>query len=119
MTPLQDVLHPAGVQAAHIAQLWWFTVAICAIVFVAILAGLFYALKHAPRSDAASAPDMGSMQRPERGVKRTVITAVTLSIIGLIVLLGASVATDRALATLPMANAVHIEVVGHQWWWQV
>jgi len=119
MTPLQDALHPAGIQAAHIAGLWWFTVAICAVVFVAILAGLFYALVRAPRGDAATPPDMASMERPERATKRTVVTAVALSIVGLLALLGASIATDRALATLPLANAVHIEVIGHQWWWQV
>ncbi|HZZ92957.1 MAG TPA: cytochrome c oxidase subunit II [Usitatibacter sp.] len=118
MNALQDVLHPAGVQAGHIAHLWWFTVALCAVVFVAILAGLSYALWRAPRADARSAPDMASMDRPESGAKRAVVTAVALSILGLLALLGASVATDRALATLPLENAVHIEVVGHQWWWQ-
>ena len=119
MNALQDALHPAGIQASHIASLWWFTVAICAVVFVAILAALFYALRRAPRADAATAPDMASMQRPESGTRRAVVAAVTVSVIGLLVLLGASVATDRALATLPLENAVHIEMVGHQWWWQV
>jgi cytochrome c oxidase subunit II len=119
MNALQDALHPAGIQASHIAALWWFTVAVCGVVFVAILAGLFYALRHAPRADAASVPDMESMDRPESGAKRVVVTAVVLSAIGLLVLLAASVVTDRALATLPLANAVHIEMVGHQWWWQV
>jgi len=119
MTALQDVLHPAGIQASHIASLWGFTVAICAVVFVAILAALFYALGRAPRADAATAPDMASMDRPESGTRRIVVAAVTLSIVGLLVLLGASIATDRALATLPLENAVHIEMVGHQWWWEV
>jgi len=108
MNALQDALHPAGIQASHIAALWWFTVAVCGVVFVAILAGLFYALRHAPRADAASVPDMESMDRPESGAKRVVVTAVVLSAIGLLVLLAASVVTDRALATLPLADAVHI-----------
>ena len=119
MNALQDALHPAGIQASHIADLWWFTVALCAIVFVAVLAGLFYALRRSPRADSATAPDMASMDRPESGAKRTVVAAVVLSAVGLIVLLAASVITDRALATLPLANAVHIEMVGHQWWWSM
>jgi cytochrome c oxidase subunit 2 len=119
MKGLHEVLQPAGAQAQHIASLWWLTVAICAVVFVAILIGLFYALRRAPRADASTPPDMASMDRPESGTRRTVVTAVTLSILGLLVLLAGSVVTDRALATLPLANAVHIEVVGHQWWWQV
>ena len=117
MSPLHDALHPAGIQAAHIASLWWFTVVLCAVVFVAILAALFYALRHAPRADAGSLPDMASMDRPEARTERVVVTGVVLSAIGLLALLGASVATDRALATMPLENAVHIEVVGNQWWW--
>ena len=30
----------------------------------------------------------------------------------------ASIATDRALAGLPHEDALHIELVGHQWWWE-
>jgi cytochrome c oxidase subunit 2 len=36
----------------------------------------------------------------------------------LLVLLAASVFTDRALAQLPLANALHIELTGYQWWWE-
>jgi cytochrome c oxidase subunit 2 len=27
--------------------------------------------------------------------------------------------TDRALAELPLADALHVEITGHQWWWEV
>jgi cytochrome c oxidase subunit 2 len=34
------------------------------------------------------------------------------------VLLAADVFTSRALARLPLKDAVNIELIGHQWWWE-
>jgi cytochrome c oxidase subunit 2 len=119
MQTFQNALHPAGIQAEHIAQLWWLTAALCTVVFIAILVALFVSLRRAPRAQAATAPDMESMQRPERGARRFVVTATVLSVLGLIALLAASVITDHALASLSTRDAVHIEVIGHMWWWQV
>jgi cytochrome c oxidase subunit 2 len=48
-----------------------------------------------------------------------VTTAVVLAILGLLVLLAASVFTDRALARLSLANAVNIEITANQFWWDV
>ena len=119
MNELHDALQPAGPVAAHIAELWWLTVAICAIVFVAVLVALAIALRRAPRGDASSPPDLAALGGPEPRTQRTVSIAVALSIAGLLALLAASVAADRALAHAPNDNALHIEVVGHQWWWDV
>jgi cytochrome c oxidase subunit 2 len=33
-------------------------------------------------------------------------------------LLGADVFTSRAIARMPLKDAVNIELVGHQWWWE-
>ena len=52
-------------------------------------------------------------------MRRSVGTAVTLAILGLLVLLAASVFTDRALARMSLKNAVNIEVTAYQWWWSV
>jgi cytochrome c oxidase subunit 2 len=48
-----------------------------------------------------------------------VATAVTASILLLLVLMVASFFTDRALARLPLKDAINIEVTAHQWWWTV
>jgi cytochrome c oxidase subunit 2 len=47
-----DVLAPAGIQAAHIADLWWLTFWTCAAVFVAIMAALAWAVWRAPPAGA-------------------------------------------------------------------
>ena len=46
------------------------------------------------------------------------IVATVISALLLFGLVLADVLTDRALSRLPVANAVHIEVTGHQWWWE-
>jgi cytochrome c oxidase subunit 2 len=52
-------------------------------------------------------------------VKSSVVAAVALSAVLLMVLLVASVYTDRALARMQLADALAIEVTAHQWWWDV
>jgi cytochrome c oxidase subunit II len=121
MTPagLHDMLNAMGPQAGHIAWLWNIFLAICTIVFVAVMVALVMALRRAPRGDETLAPDLSTVNVPEPRLRRTVSAAVAISVLGLIVLLVASVFTDRALARLPLQQAVNIEIVAHQWWWTV
>jgi cytochrome c oxidase subunit 2 len=119
LAALQDALSPGGPQAAHIAALWWLTIAICGVAFAAVFAAFLHSLWRAPRSDAATPPDISSLASGEPRARKAVTAAVTLSALGLLVLLVASIAADRALANLDMKDALHIEVTGHQWWWDV
>ncbi|HEX4330520.1 MAG TPA: cytochrome c oxidase subunit II [Usitatibacter sp.] len=116
---LHDALDAAGPQAGHIVHLWWLTVAICTAVFAAVMAALVVALKRAPRAQAGDPPDVSSLTRAEPTLFRAVTAAVAASAVLLMVLLVASIATDRAIASLPGEGALHIEVTGHQWWWAV
>jgi cytochrome c oxidase subunit 2 len=116
--PLQDALHAYGIQAWHIGRLWNFTLALCALVFAAIVAAGLFALWRAPRADAGTAPDLSSLARPERRIHRTIGWAVGAATLGLLALLAADVFTSRALGRLPLQDAVNIELVGHQWWWE-
>lgn len=119
MNPVQRVLDAAGPQAAHIEQLWWFTVAICTIVFVPLMAVYLWTLWRTPRATEATPPDTAIVAAPERRATRVVVAAVVLSAIGLSALLVASVRTDRALSQLSLDGAIHINVTGNQWWWDV
>ena len=114
-----NVLVPAGPQAAHIAALWWLTLALCALVFIAVLGVLAWGLWRAPRGDLLTPPEATPAPDAEQRLRRRVTAAVAISTILLIGLLVASVATDRALAQLSLADAVHIRVTAHQWWWDV
>jgi len=141
---VHHVLDVAGPQAAHIAQLWWLTVAICAAVFAAVLIALAIALRRGRAGGDSTAqggpdsgghgrdklagdgvmpavppPDLSSLTTPERRVVRTVSIATFVSALLLVALVVASVLTDRALANLALERALHIQVTAHQWWWDV
>jgi cytochrome c oxidase subunit 2 len=116
---LHDALQAMGPQAGHIAQLWNIFLVICTLVFAAILAALLLALRRAPRIHSQDPPDLSVVNQPEPGPRRSVVAAVTASVLLLLVLLAASVFTDRALARLPLKDAINIEVTAHQWWWTV
>jgi cytochrome c oxidase subunit 2 len=114
---LHDMLQAMGPQAGHVADLWNIFLAICTVVFAAVMVALILAVRRAPRIQAQEPPDLSTVNVPEPRLRRNVTTAVTLVILGLLVLLVASVFTDRALARLPLKDAVNIEVTAHQWWW--
>jgi cytochrome c oxidase subunit 2 len=118
VTGMQDALRAAGVQAQHIGDLWNGTLALCTFVFVAIVVATIIAVWCAPRADAATRPDTSSLEAPEHRIWRRVGWATGLSVAGLIALLAGDVFTSRALARLPLHDAVDIELVGHQWWWE-
>jgi cytochrome c oxidase subunit 2 len=114
-----DALVTAGPNAAHIGTLWNLTVFVCTAVFCAVLIGLVLALWRSGRSGEGSGPDLSSIGKHERGPYLSVLWSVGVSIALLLVLIVASVVTDRALARASLENAVQIDVTGHQWWWEL
>jgi cytochrome c oxidase subunit 2 len=115
--PQQNVLLPAGPQAGHILDLWRLTLAICTLVFAAVLGAFLYAIWRAPRSHTQQAPDVGALSHAEPRLRRNVILATAVSAILLVVLIVADFLTDRRLSSLPLKDAVNVEVGGHMWWW--
>ena len=107
----QDALRPAGPQAGHILELWNLTLVVCCAVFAMVLAALVVALWRGRSKRAASAT-------AERKVGRWVGSAAVVSGLLLTGLIGADVATDRALSRLPESDALHITMTGQQWWWE-
>jgi cytochrome c oxidase subunit II len=121
-TVQQSALQPAGIQAETIFSLWNVTLALCTAVFVAIVLALGMALWKARRARSMAAdavPDLEPLRQPERRVHRTVLWATAIATVGLVMLLVADMWTARALARLPMKEALKIELTGHQFWWEV
>jgi cytochrome c oxidase subunit II len=115
----QDALRTAGPQAGHILDLWRLTLGICTGVVALVLLGFLYAIWRAPRSSVETPPYTGSFLHSEPRLQRNVIAATVVSALLLLVLIGASVWTDRALAQLSLKDALHIRVTAHQWWWEL
>jgi cytochrome c oxidase subunit 2 len=118
MNGIHDVRVPAGPQAAALFDLWNVMFVTCAVVFVLIIIALAVALWRAPRATERAAPDLASHPGREAALRRSVGYAVAASSVLLFVLLFASFIADRAIATLPLDDAVHIDLVGHQFWWE-
>ncbi len=101
---LQSALEPHGPEAAAIAQLAWVMLAgaVLVLVLVTVLAAL-----------ALRAP------RPWLARPRAIVAGgIALPAVGLLARLAyASIAVPRPYSA--DAPAVRIEVVGHQWWWEV
>jgi cytochrome c oxidase subunit II len=129
----QHALFPAGAQAAHIAKLWDFyfvtSVVVCALVCGAVLLAVVRrreSLRRAPTAptltpDATQRAAVSNAIDPaaESRRKRRVIASTVATAIALIVLLAESVLTGSALDALKTDGAVHVELVGRQWWWSV
>ena len=115
---LHDVRIPGGIQAQAVYHLWLILLAVCTVVFVGVMAALALALRRAPRAGHDTPPAVEWPERSEPAIARAVRIGVALSTVLLLGLLGASVYTSWALARLPLANALHIELTAHQWWWE-
>jgi cytochrome c oxidase subunit 2 len=110
-----SVLSPAGIQASSIQHLWTLMLWVCAGVFVIVLTGVFLALRRGTRTNA----DQDSPNASERALARAVGIAVGTTVVVLLGLLVASVWTGRAIGSLHASSAVTIEIIGHQWWWEI
>lgn len=107
----QDVLQPAGPQAATIASLWHVTLGLCTVVFLLTLLACAIALFRRRRysADAAAATPR---------LTWAIGWALGLSAIGLLALFAADVVASRALDQLPTAGALQVKLTARQWWWQ-
>jgi cytochrome c oxidase subunit 2 len=109
-----SALDAAGVQAARIEDLWWIFFWVCAAVFVLVIGSLLAAVfRRRNRSDDDVRPG------GERRMARVVAGATALSAVILLGLLVVSVATGSAVGSPSPAGALKLEVIGHQWWWEV
>jgi len=105
-----SALDTATPEATRITNLHWLTVWVSAVVSLVLIASLVMALTRRPTVET---PD------GERRRTRAVAAAAVLSMLGLLWLLTASVLAGRAVATPVGPGALRIQIVGHQWWWEV
>jgi cytochrome c oxidase subunit II len=108
---IQYVLDPAGPQAALIESHWWEMFWVCTAVFVLVIVATALAVARG-RSAHGDRPS-------ERSLRTGVAAATASTVLILFGLLVSGVVTGRALARLSSENALVVEVVGYQWWWQI
>lgn len=111
------MLDPAGIQAARTSSLWWAMFVILSATFLLVLALLWRAVARAQRAEINETPRIEPAG--DGRVWRGVGAALAATVVILLALLVASLITGARLASQPMAKAMTIDVIGHQWWWEV
>jgi len=100
-------LEPAAPEAARIAALYWNFLWVCTAVYVLVAVFLLLGLLR-----RAGTPD-------RRVSSRAVGAAFVVSALVLFGLLLLSLRAGRAIESDRSASDLDIEVVGHQWWWEI
>lgn len=110
-TSIQSALHPAGVQAARIEQLWWLMFWVCTVVYILVMAAVVVAVVRGRRGQSTTTSDAT--------LTRTVTAAIGVSTAALLGLLVASILTGRAIGSLTSPDALSVQITGYQWWWSI
>ena len=108
-------LDPQGPAAEVMADLWWLLLGLGVVVFVAF--AVLLALGLFRRRPAAE--DGSGRPAPNRLGRWIVGGGVVTPLIVLAVVFGATVQAMRDLPDRVTSEALVVEVVGHQWWWEV
>lgn len=106
-----STLQPQGPAAAKVTTLWWVLFIVATIVFVIVMGLLAYALWR-PRRRAQDDGGMGS-GRFFIGVGGVLVPAIVL--VGVMIY---TVGVQNAIST-PSDPAFTVQIIGHQWWWEV
>ena len=110
-----SAIHPQGPAAEHIADLWWVLLAVGGIIFVLVMVLLAVALLR--RTSSADAP-AAALDNPGGG-RMILLGGVVMPVLVLTGVLALTVNTLLALADPPQSDENVIEVIGHQFWWEV
>jgi cytochrome c oxidase subunit 2 len=120
----QNALDVSGPQSGRIAGLWWLMLPIGVVVWALVVAVLLWGVARA----RMSASHATSARRPEvdetrnaadKRITRVVIAAVAATVVTLFLVLIADFRVGAALIMPPATKAVPIQIVGHQYWWEI
>jgi cytochrome c oxidase subunit 2 len=108
----QSMVDPAGTKAAMVDHFWHFLIItasiVTAIVFLMLLIGLFKGRRPVEPEEPAV---QGSLTR-------WVSASVAMTLVIIVAFLVIDFRLGRAIASPPARTPLHINVIGHQWWWE-
>ncbi len=118
----QAMLNPAGPNAGSIEKLWWFFFSIVGLAFVLQVAALTRAAwRHfIPGGPPPKPMEPEKIKEENRRSAPWVVAAIGITVISMFVLLVVSIVTGKEVeGGTTSKNPVSIELIGHQWWWEV
>jgi cytochrome c oxidase subunit 2 len=106
----QSALSPGGPSAGRLAALWWGLFIVAAIVWLIVVFLVVWAV----------VLRRGKEVKPRGGGTRAVVVAgIVLPTVILLATFGVAVGVMRAEADPPQRPVMTIDVIGHDWWWEV
>ncbi|PRY61630.1 cytochrome c oxidase subunit 2 [Vreelandella songnenensis] len=109
----RSILDPAGQAARDVVLIWWVMLTFATVVFIAVISLWLYTFK---RKYHERTP-----QQERKIARRWVIGGgILLPVFSVSALLMFGVPAGKRMLPLPLGHPVEvIEVIGHQWWWEV
>lgn len=117
------VLDPGGSAAREIDRLWWLLLATGTVALLLVVGALAIGLRRssAARTDAPVDRRAHADQRRDGPAATSLMVAggLVLPVVAIVIVLVATIASMRAMDREVDADALTIEVTGHQWWWEI
>lgn len=116
-------IEPRGSAAREIDTLWWLLFVLGAVALVLVGAALAAGLARR-RDDGSGGPatrrEQPDAQESERAARPWLVAGgVVLPLVTIAIVLVATIDSMRSLEARADADALTIDVIGHQWWWEV
>jgi cytochrome c oxidase subunit II len=111
----QSILSPGGPGARAVESLWWFALGSTGVLALLVILGLLHAVRRARR--APEAREGGGVARSEE--RFILLAGGAFPTLFLVVFLAVSVRTGSVVSAPPEEPVLNLEVVGHQYWWEV
>ena len=116
----QTALNPKGPKATAFYHLNWMLFVVVVVIYIVVIATLFYALRRgSTRPISIDEDSKADIAGRERGMTRWVATAAAATAVILIGFVFVDVSTARSITSVGGLKPLRIDVVGHQWWWEV
>jgi cytochrome c oxidase subunit 2 len=112
----QSIISSRSPQAHNITLLWWWMLAAAVIVFLGAVAMLALAWF---KRGVAGLPFVGERESVTEGL--VLVFGIAIPIVALVALFGVSdvYLIKQTSPPPPRSTAMTINVIGHQWWWEV
>ncbi len=109
-----SILDAKSPQATATANFSWLLFGVAAVVFIIVTVLLLLAIIRSRRTQLAD----DAYPQDRRAITLIIFGGAVVPAMVLLALMALSVVLDRASAA-PENSSVNIEVIGHQWWWEV
>lgn len=117
--PIPSIFAPVGPDAARVATWGWILFSVAAVVFVVVVALILFALLRRGLGRRADDHQQLPPERERRWFTFVLIAGAVLPAIIVSTVMGVNVYSERVVAHEAKRPSLTIQVIGHQWWWEV